>query len=75
MMARELIRYRNGKAALQDTLIPDQLPITCSRCDAEYRLHYSAQEINRPKVLELLRDAAKRAVDDSHDLHPDSLAL
>lgn len=74
-MAKELIRYRDGKPALQDGLIADDLSITCGQCEAEYRVHYSAGEINRPNGLEALRSAARGKVNESHSLHPDSIFL
>ena len=75
-MGKELVRYRGGKAAIQDTLqMKDDAPICCDRCDAEYRVHYSLGEINRPNGLENLRAAAQQVVNASHDNHLDSHPL
>jgi hypothetical protein len=74
-MATELIRCRNGKLAIQDTLMGDDFPIVCDKCDAEYRLRYSLAEINKPSGLENLRTKAKAVVNASHGAHLDSLSL
>ncbi len=75
-MAKQLVRYRDGKAIIQDTLdMKDDASIRCDRCDAEYRVHCSLGEINRPNGLENLRTAARQVVNASHGNHLDSHAL
>ena len=74
-MAAELIRWRSGKLAIQDTLMGDDFPILCDQCSAEYRLRYSPAEINRPNGLENLRARAQEVANASHGSHLDSLSL
>jgi hypothetical protein len=77
-MAKELVRYEKGKPTIQDGLIADSESLVCDLCDAEYRVHYSAGEINRPLALNTLRISGLKTVNDSHSSpggHPDSIIL
>ena len=77
-MAKEVVRYKKGKPAIQDGLIADSLPLICDICGVEYRVHYSAGEINRPLGLNTLRINGLKAVNDSHSSatgHTNSLAI
>lgn len=77
-MAKELVRYVNGNPRIQDGLTADSLPLVCEVCPAEYRVHYSAAEINSPLALNTMRINGLKAVNDSHSNvggHPDSMLL
>lgn len=74
-MAAELVRYRNGKPALEDGLTEDDLQLICDSCNAEYRVHYSAGEVNRINGIEDLRSRGRGIVNQSHPQHLDTLGV
>jgi len=76
-MAYEVVRYKSEKPSRlgdssADALIPDARPLFCERCNLEYRVHYSGDEL---PSLEQIRATAQKKINDEHPNHLDVLAL
>jgi hypothetical protein len=46
-MPAEAVRYIDNKPAVTDGLNVDVVQLLCSKCEAEYRIHYSQAEVRR----------------------------
>ena len=71
-MPAEAIRYIDKVPAILYGGNVDSVPLTCSSCNAEYRVHYSNSEIPR---LTDNRYLARVRIDDEHPHHERSILL